>query len=181
MPAFMLQRGEATHPQFRWQDVALEHCPALRMNRLAIALLVAMLATSAYAGSWGSGSFENDDALDWANQCVNGSGAQPLIAVFDRVKSSQVVEAPDGASAIAASEVIAAALGKPGQGLPSELRAWLARQPKSEIVAQAAAAKRALKKVEDARTSELQQLWAEDKTSQWLSNVKALEARLGSD
>jgi hypothetical protein len=46
MPAFMLQRGEATPPQFRWQDVALEHCPAFRMNRLAIALLVAMLMDS---------------------------------------------------------------------------------------------------------------------------------------
>jgi hypothetical protein len=151
------------------------------MKSLAIALFAAMLATSAYAGSWGAGSFENDDALDWVNQCVNGAGAQPLIAVFDRVKGSQLVEAPDGASAIAAAEVVAAALGKPGPGFPAELRGWLAKQPKSEIAAQATAAKRALKKVEDAQASELRQMWAEGKTTQWLSNVKGLEARLGSN
>lgn len=148
------------------------------MKRLVSLLLPILLAGPVYAGSWGSGSFENDDAMDWINECLAGSGAKPLTTVFSRVKNAKFVEAPDGAAAVAAAEVVAAALGKQVQGFPEELRRWLAKQPKSELIAQAGAAKLALKKVQDPKSSELQQLWAEGKSTQWVVNVKDLESRL---
>jgi hypothetical protein len=149
------------------------------MKTIVTALLTLLLAASAHAGAWGAGSFDNDDALDWTNECVTGHGAQPLALVFERVSRSKIVEASDGAAAIAAAEVVAAALGKRGQGFPAELGRWLEKQPAPELIAQAAASRQALAKVEDARTSELRQLWGEGKSTQWLAKVKDLESRLG--
>lgn len=150
------------------------------MKTIAILLSAMLLAAPAFAGSWGKGSFENDDALDWATECATGSGAKPLTAVFDRVQNSKVVEAADGAAAVAAAEVVAAALGTQVQGIPAELGRWLEKQRKSELVAQAAAARQALEKVEDAKTSELAQMWAQSGSTRWLANVRDLESRLGN-
>lgn len=149
------------------------------MKTLATLLLAASFAGPASAGAWGAGSFENDDAMDWVAECVAGSGAQPVIAAFAKVQGASLVEAPDGSAAVAAAEVVAAALGKPRPGLPAELAGWLAKQPKPAIAAQASAARRALRKIEDPKASELRQLWSEGKSAQWLADVKDLETRLG--
>jgi hypothetical protein len=150
------------------------------MKRLAVALSISLAFTGAFAGAWGDGSFENDDAMDWVNDCVRATSPGVIKAAFDRVLNADVVEAPDAAGAVAAAEVVAASLGKPSPAIPADLKAWLATQPGSQIAAQAALAKRALTKIEDPRHSELRQLWSEGKANQWLTKVHALESRIGS-
>ena len=61
---------------------------------------------------------------------------------------------------------------------PAELGRWMSRQPKAALTAQASAARQALRKIENAKTSELRQLWDEGKSAQWLADVKGLQARL---
>lgn len=60
-------------------------------------------------GTWGSGSFENDDALDAVDALVDGSFA------FDELRealATDYLEVPDGAVALALVEVALAALGR---------------------------------------------------------------------
>lgn len=149
------------------------------MKRLAVALAFAFVFTGAQAGAWGDGSFENDDAMDWVGECVQAASPGLVKAAIDRVLAADVVEASDASAAIAAAEVVAASVGKPSPELPASLKAWLAVQPRAQIAGQAALAERALTKIEDARHSELRQLWSEGKSNQWLTKVQALQSRVG--
>jgi len=148
------------------------------MKSLAVALALALVLTGAHAGAWGDGSFDNDDAMDWVNDCVRATSPEVVKAAFDRVLSAEVVEAPDASAAIAAAEVVAASLGKPSPSIPADLRAWLAGQRPAQVAAQAALAQRALTKIEDPKHSELRQLWSEGKANKWLTKVHALQSRI---
>jgi hypothetical protein len=88
------------------------------------------------------------------------------------------LQLPEGAAAVAAAEVVAAAKGKPSEGLPNELSDWLGHQPKQEIAKLAPLARKALARVKDPRTSELAQLWNDSEDKQWAKTVTELEARL---
>src|SRR5450755_543412 len=103
------------------------------MNRLLVALAAFSVSLSAVAGAWGDGSFDNDDALDWVSQCTKSGEAKLVAATLNKALSSGEIDAADGASIVAAVEVVAAANGKPSPNLPSELRSWLERQPRGEI------------------------------------------------
>ena len=83
------------------------------MKRLAAAFACALALTGAHAGAWSDGSFDNDDAMDWVNDCVHATSPGVVKAAFDRVLNAEVVEAPDASAAIAAAVVAAASLGKP--------------------------------------------------------------------
>lgn len=149
------------------------------MKRIAVAFSFALAVTGAYAGAWGDGSFENDDAMDWVNDCVHATSPGVLKVALARVLDADVVEAPDASAAIVAAEVVAASLGKASPAMPVNLKTWLAGQPGAQIAAQAALAQRALTKIEDPRHSELRQLWSEGKANQWLTKVQALRKRIG--
>jgi hypothetical protein len=88
------------------------------------------------------------------------------------------LQAPEGAAAIAAAEVVAAAKGKPSKGLPKELSDWLKHQPRQEIAKLASVAREALTRVKNPHVSELGQLWEESADKQWAKTVAELEARL---
>ncbi|MCA3697127.1 DUF4259 domain-containing protein, partial [Aquidulcibacter sp.] len=49
-------------------------------------------------GAWGTGYFENDDAMDWLNDLSSNPGWQMVSAAFEEVKSAQgdYLEAPEG-------------------------------------------------------------------------------------
>lgn len=147
------------------------------MKRL-ILLLSACLALCATAAPWGEGSFENDDAAKWVQQCLQSSGTELVAAALQSALESELVEAADGAVAIAAIEVIAAARGKPGPGLPPELQEWLARQPQAAIAALVPQAREALERIRDPAVSELQQRWAESGAKRWNAQVAELASRL---
>lgn len=148
------------------------------MKRL-IVLVASLLACGVcLAGAWGPGTFDNDDALDWMQLCTESKGSAVVAATLDTAMQSGVLEAPEGAAAVAAAEVVAAAQGKPGSALPKELSNWLSRQPKQEIAKLAPLAKKALAKVLDPNMSELAQLSSVSPDKQWVTAIAELDARL---
>lgn len=76
-------------------------------------------------GAWGTGSFENDDALDFLVILEQGSGLQPVRDALAAVLANEdYVEADEAAFAAAACEVVALVGGRPGGSLPEALVAW---------------------------------------------------------
>jgi hypothetical protein len=54
-------------------------------------------------GAWGPGSFENDDALDWASEFNLNPRVAVLVETLRVVAEALYIEAPDGSAAIAAA------------------------------------------------------------------------------
>ena len=144
---------------------------------------------------WGPGPFENDDAADWLSELdeelEEESGAELLEEALSEVADPEnvgYVEIPDGAIAVAAAELLALLLGKPGgekdildeetlSSLSQEIGGLDARR-KERLV------KRALTAVDrvlnDKENSELRQVLEEDEAmlSAWTSMIRDLHTRL---
>ena len=139
-------------------------------------------------GAWGSGSFENDTALDWA------AGVQSLDDVrkpFERLKRDTdgfagpgelVVDADVACELLAAAECVAALLGRRGRDFPDDLAERLAGagEPDNLLFHQA---RNAVLHV--LRNSELADLWEEAATAadgnEWLAEMTRLIDRLNPD
>lgn len=132
-------------------------------------------------GAWAYGSFDNDDAADFLTD-VTGHGDLSLIReVFDNMlTSTEYVEAPDASQAIAAAEILAAALGRPTPAAlrEDELGQWISRiRPavEPELVDRA---RDALTRIL-APQSELRELWEDTAEFQdWQAAVKELLQQL---
>jgi Domain of unknown function (DUF4259) len=152
------------------------------MNRIIPLLFVSLLSLlsfSAIAGVSGEGSFENDDAVDWISECIQTVGGKMIVEAFNAANEAKYLEAPDGAAAVVAAEIVAAAQGKASPNFPKDLATWLERQPRLQIAALSPLALQALKKVRDPKSSELKQLWSEGKKNSWEQKILELERRLG--
>jgi hypothetical protein len=81
-------------------------------------------------GTWGIGTFDNDDALDWFEELeaeglqVAGSAIQVVLDL-----SPEYLESSVCANALAAAEVVAALRGRPSADLPDKVAAWVRRYP----------------------------------------------------
>jgi hypothetical protein len=132
-------------------------------------------------GCWGTGTFENDDALDWAFDLGQNSGMDPVQRVLRAPCDGDNLEAPDACEALAAAEIVAALLGRPASDLPVDVARWIAEhrgldaRPYREVAL--AHARAAL-----GNNSELRELWAENEPDFpfWKATVEALIARLSS-
>lgn len=141
--------------------------------------ILSFLPFLAAAGAWNSGSFDNDDALDWVTDCTRTTGANAISSALKDAIKSKYLEAPEASYAIAAAEVVAAARGKPNPSLPKPLASWLQRQSQAEIAALAPTAIMAVSRIVSERDSELQELWKESKEYRfWLQHMHDLRARL---
>ncbi len=129
----------------------------------------------------GIGSFDNDDARDFLAEVTAGGDLSLVREVFDNVlTSTEYVEAADARQAIAAAEIVAAALGRAtpaGQG-QDRLGRWLAQlRPRvaPDLVAQAEAALTRIL----ARNSELRELWEDtEEFAEWRAAVDELREQL---
>lgn len=148
------------------------------MRLLLVTGLSLLLPLLAHAGAWGSGSFENDDALDWVGDCADGRPGVSVSAAFAAVLTGDYIQAPDGSAAVAAAEVVAAAVGKPPSDPPTELAACLKRLPTEDMRNLIVIARQALSRIVDPKISELSQLWQEAKSETWRREIANLEARL---
>jgi hypothetical protein len=149
------------------------------MKTIYLLLLTLFAAAAANAGAWGEGSFENDDALDWVAECTRANSVAPVAQAFEAVLQAGYIEATQGSVAVAAAEVVAAALGKPSKNFPPELQAWVRRQHPGQLAQLAPKAIKALTRVQDPTMSELSQLWSEGKSHKWTVVIAELVARLG--
>ena len=131
-------------------------------------------------GAWGHGGFDNDDALDFVAELAAGETWGPAAAALASVieVGPDYLEAPAASKALAAGEVITAAVGRPPTKLPVEVAAWVARAtaPDRGLIE---TAHRAIERV--LKDSELRDLWNESpKASTWRREVEELLARLRS-
>ena len=80
-------------------------------------------------GAWGVGIYENDDAADWRFE-VAESGLAAVEAALDSAIEAEYVEAPDGACALAAADVVARLVSGRGDdsAYSEDVRAWLAEK-----------------------------------------------------
>jgi hypothetical protein len=156
----------------RWEPKG--RCP----RTLAALLAALLLALPALAGIWGYGSFENDDAVDWLDECITSDSTQPVAEALDTALTLDIIDVRRGAIAVAAAEVVAAALGKPSPSLPQDALAWVKRQPAEPLADLAPKARMALSRVSDAKVSKLRQVWSGGRANRWSTVVADLDARL---
>lgn len=132
-------------------------------------------------GTWGHRSFDNDGAVDWVQELENEGIAaiRHALGAVARAKASADIDVDDAQFAIAAAEVVAAARGHAGKGLPDVVHDWLDADMAAITARDAARAHKAVVRVRD--KSELAELWAEHGAENpWQSEVGRLLARLAS-
>jgi hypothetical protein len=132
------------------------------------------METEERMGAWGAGTFDNDDALDWLDDLVDG--ASDAIRGALEATEAESIEAPDASSALAAAEVVAAALGNPAADLPGEVSDWLEANGAKSAAALAPLARQAVERIR--ANSELKDLWEETDPSEWTAAVDDLHKRL---
>lgn len=127
-------------------------------------------------GAWGTGAFDNDDASDWVYELEKSGLAAVEAAIADALRATDL-EAPVDTNAIAAGEVVAAALGRPAATLPDDVQDVVERLAGTVTAEHARRARTAVEGVLE--SSELAELWAEaDEEAAWRSGVEDLLARL---
>ncbi len=129
-------------------------------------------------GAWSSGSFGNDDALDWVYE-LEESGVGAIRETLEAVVAQDgYLEASDACCAVAAAEVIAASLGQPPPGdLPDEVTEFLQSEPAIGVDL-VELARTALGRVLSA-DSELLELWRDtDAFAEWKAGVDSITGRL---
>ncbi|RZI62527.1 MAG: DUF4259 domain-containing protein [Rubrivivax sp.] len=153
----------------------------MHRRALLISLAAVLAHQTAHAGAWDHGSFDNDGALDWLGAFLARPSAASVEAALNAALRTGPLESPEGESAMAAAEVVAAALGKPAQNLPKELAAWLQRADRAHYQKLKKLAGRAVNAVVSGSQSELRELWREDQKTfpLWQANGFDLLARLG--
>jgi hypothetical protein len=135
-------------------------------------------------GAWGTGIFENDDAMDWAVDFQRDPSEQSLRDVFEAVVGVEdYLERDPGSYALAAAEVLAAARGRPCRDIPRALRDWAAANQGVATPGLVTQALAAIERVMVAESSEAAELWAktagEADAAAWLANIDDLRHRLG--
>ena len=130
-------------------------------------------------GAWGTGTFDNDDAADWADELLGSvdmtPGREALAATLD---SDGWLEIPEGARAVAAAAAVAASFDGDMRGLPDEVVEWLEYHPDAATLADARLAIDALERVASV-DSELREVWLEAANGPaWVEEIARLAYRL---
>jgi hypothetical protein len=136
-------------------------------------------------GAWGEDPFDNDDAGDWAFafDSLDGGGGvayiRAALAIAAASAPGEDLEAPDGAIAIAAADVVARLI--EGAPMPptygSDVAGWVVRTSPTLTDSDAALARAAVARVL-AEGSELAELW-DDAGPEWRAATEGLLTRLG--
>jgi hypothetical protein len=132
-------------------------------------------------GAWGAKAFENDSALDWLVE-LEAEGVEGLRDLLVRVAQTdeeEYLDVDDGAPAIAAAEIVAAATGCGRDRVPEAVLAWLDANEAEVVEEDVSLAGRAVERVV-AASSELRELWEDGgPDSPWHADVRVLLTRLG--
>jgi hypothetical protein len=127
--------------------------------------------------SWGTGSFENDDAAVWLAQVSTVAPADLTQILLRAADHPGYLEAYEASVAVAAAEVVAALSGSPAPAVPSTIVEWTKKNPEVGTAELRALAVRALERVR--RNSEVKDLWLEaDGLNDWTAAIQELQTRL---
>ena len=137
-------------------------------------------------GAWDSGNFENDSVLDWLGDLEEAEDGWAEIGE----RLLEIVNAGPGdyldsdpcCQALAADEVIAAAMGRPHASLPENATKWVEKNRAGITSDLAPRAKAAAQRIRE--KSEPAELWGDGeedgRNKEWEAVVLDLENRLGS-
>ena len=133
-------------------------------------------------GAWDLGSFDNDAALDWLADLEGAADLTPLAAALSAHTTDEAAEWFDmdsGAAVLAACEVVAALLGRPGDNLPQTVTEWVAANCDLDAASLVPGAGPAIDRVL-APNSGLASVWDESAElgAQWREQVAALRQRV---
>jgi hypothetical protein len=123
-------------------------------------------------GAWGTGIFDNDDAMDWKDELCTSDGTDLLADAFAATKAGDL-DAGDGARILCAAAALAVALGREVEGAPDLLKIWAAGLFEEDIRALLPEARAAVQEVL-AEGSELKELWEGSDYGQWEATAQAL-------
>ena len=132
-------------------------------------------------GAWGHRNFEDDDAMDFVGEFKEEPSEnllmESLSLIVDAHEDEEYIEALEASAALAAAELVAAALRKPSSDCPDGLEESLKRLGAGENVALRKLARKAVKYA--LKESELQELWAEGgEPNDWQAVQRDLLTRL---
>jgi hypothetical protein len=129
-------------------------------------------------GAWGHKSFENDDALDWLGDLKDSDEATIVRTTLEAVTDAKDdVDTNDACAALAAAEIVAAALGRGDDRLDEDALEWVGQRRSVFEPADGALAARAVARV--LAKSSLQELWSEGGGgNDWRADVQELLRRL---
>ena len=131
-------------------------------------------------GAWGVLAFDNDDANDWASGLEKTSDLSLVVSAFAQVDEAEdYLEAPIATEALAACEVLARLLGRPGyqNAYTEKLDQWVKQHPQKPSPALLERASAVIERVL-ADKSELRELWDEGEPEEWLQAVEDLRSRV---
>ncbi len=136
-------------------------------------------------GAWCTDNFSNDIAADWVATLENSKGVKALMAPIERIhKFTGYLQIEECSEALAASEVIAAAISSDYSVAPENVQTWLntktgfifAKKPqinKSHSIKAIEVVERILNE------SELKELWQDsDEFENWQGKQQSLLAKL---
>ncbi|MQA36638.1 DUF4259 domain-containing protein [Rugamonas aquatica] len=137
-------------------------------------------------GTWAVDAFGNDYAQDWAEDLEQTSNLEAVENTLDTALENNggVLEAPFGAEALVAIEVLARLQGKGGERSEDSaaVDAWVeARKPKARVRTDLAEkAGRAIERILSEQ-SELRELWADSEHyADWCAAVEELRGRISA-
>ena len=131
-------------------------------------------------GAWGVLAFDNDDANDWAYGLDDVTDLSLVESAFSRIdEAGDYLEAPEACEALAACEVLARLMDRPGyqNSYTEKVDEWVKQHPLKPSPAMLAHATAVIDRVLG-KNSELRELWDEGDASDWLQAVEDLRARL---
>jgi hypothetical protein len=130
-------------------------------------------------GTWGTGSFDNDAALDWLDT-LERLDLEALVIAFQTIaEEDERIETEQARIAVAAAEAVAAARGHAAPDLPGELTEWVGahgREVDADLVREATDA---ITRVRE--NSDLKDMWEEgDSAAEWDAAIANLLERLSA-
>ncbi|KAF0811323.1 hypothetical protein IGB42_04218 [Andreprevotia sp. IGB-42] len=132
-------------------------------------------------GAWAVDSFGNDDAADWLYELADQQDLQLVRVTIGQVLAAEgYLDAHHANTALAAAEVVAAALGHATAATAGheEIQGWLARAQPLAGPALVLDAIHAIDRIVGAQ-SEVRELWAESEhLAAWQTEVAELRATL---
>ncbi|ABW32258.1 DUF4259 domain-containing protein [Acaryochloris marina] len=129
-------------------------------------------------GTWGPGSFENDDAIDWVAELESYSDDGPIIDALNTIidRADDYPQPLDCSVAIAAAELVAAQLGNSHEDCPEEIEIWVEGHP-APSATRIAQARQAIEVI--LAESGLKEMWQDsDEWEKWEEAMEDMLSRL---
>lgn len=134
-------------------------------------------------GAWGTGVYENDDALDWTYE-LEENGFSAIVGAFAQVATGEYLECPEVCGALAAADVVARMRNgdEPESGYAETASSWAAAHRNDDWSALVGPAIAVLDRIARPDDNENYELWTEtDDLAEWLAVIADVKARLGSE